>query len=287
MTVAIFGLGLIGGSIGRNLVKNSDYKVLGYDIDNATMLKAQAMGAIHEEINEENIKSADIVILAVTPNAAIKIMREICGKLKSGCVVADCCGNKRIIVQEMNRLKKLYDLEFVGMHPMAGREFSGLSHSTISLFENAYFILVPVHNSIEGLVKIKEMISYLGEIKIVISTADKHDKIISYTSQLAHIVSSAYIKNPISINHVGYSAGSFKDMTRVAKLNPQMWTELFLENKDNLIEQIDFFQKAIDEYRQALEKEDGEKLEELLKEGADMKEAAENARKIGVIDEKN
>lgn len=287
MTVAIFGLGLIGGSIGRNLVKKSAYRVIGYDIDNATLLKAQAMDAIHEEIDEENIKTADMVILAVTPNAAVKIMGEICGKLKSGCVVADCCGNKRMIVREMDRLKKLFDLEFVGMHPMAGREFSGLSHSTLSLFENAYFILVPVHNSIEGLVKIKEMISYLGDIKVVVSTAEKHDKIISYTSQLAHIVSSAYIKNPISINHVGFSAGSFKDMTRVAKLNPQMWRELFLENKENLIEQIDFFQKAINQYRQALEEGDGETLERLLTEGAEMKEAAENARKIGVIDEKN
>ncbi len=287
MTVAIFGLGLIGGSIGRNLVKKSGYKVIGYDIDNATLLKAQAMEAIHEEISEDNIKTADMVILAVTPNAAITIMGEICPKLKSNCVVADCCGNKRAIVKEMNRLKKLYDIEFVGMHPMAGREFSGLSHSTLSLFENAYFILVPVHNSIEGLLKIKEMISYLGDIKVVISTAEKHDKIISYTSQLAHIVSSAYIKNPLSQKHVGFSAGSFKDMTRVAKLNPQMWGELFFENKDNLIEQIDFFQNTMSEYRQALENGDGEKLERLLKEGADMKEAAENARKTGVIDDKN
>jgi len=287
MTVAIFGLGLIGGSIGRSLVKKSSYKIIGYDTDNATLLKAQAMDAIHEEIDEENIKTVDMVILAVNPNAAVKIMGEICSKLKSGCVVAVCCGNKRMVVNEMERLRKLYDLEFVGMHPMAGREYSGLSHSTLYLFENAYFILVPVHTSIEGLVKIKELITYLGDIKVVISTAEKHDKIISYTSQLAHIVSSAYIKNPISQKHAGYSAGSFKDMTRVAKLNPQMWKELFLENKDNLIEQIELFQKELSKFCQALAKDDGDKLEELLKEGADMKETAEIARKIGVVDDKN
>lgn len=285
MNVAIFGLGLIGGSIGRSLMKYSDYKIFGTDIDHNTVLKAQAMGAISEEITEENIKDSDIVILAVGVSDAITIMNSIVSKLKKGCIVTDCCGNKRKIIAEMEKLQKLYDVDFVGMHPMAGREFSGLSHSSVGLFEHSYIILVPVHTPIESLVKLKQLISYLGCEKVVVSNANKHDRIISYTSQLAHIVSSAYIKNPISAQHVGYSAGSFRDMTRVAKLNPDMWTELFLDNKDNLIGQIEILQKNLEDYKQALISSDSMLLNKLLTDGVIMKEGAENARKTGVIDD--
>ncbi len=285
MNVAIFGLGLIGGSIGRSLIKNSDYRIFGQDIDNNTVLKAIVMGAVHEEVNNENIKEADVVILAVCPSDAIVIMNNIVGKLKKGCIVADCCGNKRKIVKEMEKLSKLYEVDFVGMHPMAGREFSGLSHSTVGLFERSYIILIPVHTDIESVLKLKELISYLGCDNVVISKADKHDKMIAYTSQLAHIVSSSYIKNPLSALHVGYSAGSFRDMTRVAKLNPDMWTELFLENRDNLVEQIDILQQHIAEYRQAIADNDSITLNKLLTDGVIMKEGAENARKAGVIDD--
>lgn len=285
MNVAIFGLGLIGGSIGRSLVKYSDYRVFGQDIDNNTVLKAVVMGAIHEQVNDDNIRQADIVILALCPSDAISIMHQIVGKLKKGCIVADCCGNKRRIVAEMKELSKVYDVDFIGMHPMAGREFSGLSHSTVGLFERSYIILIPVHTDIDSVLKLKELISYLGCDNVVISEAEKHDKIIAYTSQLAHVVSSAYIKNPLSALHVGYSAGSFRDMTRVAKLNPDMWTELFLENRDNLVEQIDILQQHIAEYRTAIANNDSIMLRKLLADGVIMKENAENARKAGVVDD--
>lgn len=280
MIIAIYGMGLIGGSIGRTIVKNTGHYVIAADIDPAAMLKAKMLGACHEEIDEMNISSADIIIIAVNPYQTLDILEELPTKVKSGAVIIDTCGIKRSIVSKMEGLKSIYpEIEFLGVHPMAGREFSGISHSTTSLFEKAYFIITPVHTGIEALVKIKTLFKEMGCEGVVTASADYHDRVIAYTSQLAHIVSSSYVKSPMSREHHGFSAGSFKDLTRVAKLNPIMWTQLFLSNKDYLLEEISQLIEHLSEYKEAIAEGNFQELQKLLSEGVIRKEYADKLAK--------
>ncbi|MDD7458205.1 MAG: prephenate dehydrogenase [Clostridia bacterium] len=283
MNIAIFGLGLIGGSIGRSIIKNTDNVVYGYDVDSESLLKAKMLKAINHTLKEEDYDKMDMVIVATNPKIAIEIINEVSPKLNDGAVVVDCCGNKRIVVDEMKRLAKKYPkIKYYGGHPMAGREFSGIAHSTSNLLDRAFFILVTVNGDILTTASLKAFWISLGCLNVVITDSETHDEIISYTSQLAHVVSSAYIKNPLSQKHVGYSAGSFRDMTRVAKLNPTMWAELMIENRDNLVWQIEDLIKNLQEYKTAIDNGDEEGLKLLLQQGNDLKESAEKSRKNGV-----
>lgn len=280
MNIAVVGLGLIGGSLGRAIVKKTAHKVFGYDVDPAVMLKAELMQAYHEPLSDENSSDIDLILFAVRPAAAVASMRGFVGKLKDGAIVLDCCGTKRKIAAEMRALADTYpDIHFIGGHPMAGREYSGISHSTAGLFEKAYMIITPVSASIEARAAVKSLFKELGCEDTVITTPDRHDKIIAYTSQLAHVVSSAFVKSPTSGEHAGFSAGSFRDLTRVAKLDAAMWTELFLDNADNLTGEIDGIIKNLADYREAIANKDGARLEALLTEGTQRKEEAEQLRK--------
>lgn len=279
MNIGIIGLGLIGGSIGRAIKKKTNHVVYGLDKDEKTMIKATLVEAIDYNLDDTNIKEIDILIIALYPKAIIDCIKEYAPKLKDGAIIIDCGGNKREICSFMEQMHIKYpSIEFIGGHPMAGREFSGFSHSTASLFEKATMLMVPIHNSIETLYKVKEFILELGFEGVVITNPTEHDEMISFTSQLAHIVSSSYIKNPLTTTHYGFSAGSFKDMTRVAKLNPEMWTEIMLDNKDYLVEQIDVLTKNLEDYKKALQENDEEKLSTLLDEGRAIKEEAEKLR---------
>lgn len=279
MNIGIIGLGLIGGSIGRAIKKKTNHVVYGLDKDEKTMIKATLVEAIDAPLDDANVKDVDILIIALYPKAIIDCIKEYAPKLKDGAIIIDCGGNKREICKFMEQMHITYpNIDFIGGHPMAGREFSGFSHSTASLFEKATMLMVPIHNSIETLYKVKEFILELGFEGVVITNPIEHDEMISFTSQLAHIVSSSYIKNPLTTTHYGFSAGSFKDMTRVAKLNPEMWTEIMLDNKDYLVEQIDVLTKNLEDYKKALQENDEEKLSTLLDEGRAIKEEAEKLR---------
>ena len=279
MNIGIIGLGLIGGSIARATMKYTDNKVYGFDIDENAIIKAEMMNAIVEPINENNVKDIDMIIVALNLSPTIKVLEKICPYLKDGAIVTDICGVKRPIIEVMQTLSEKYpNLKFCGVHPMAGREFSGISHSSANLFERAYIVIVPIYDDIEVLAKIKSFYKSILAQDVQICNADYHDRMIAYTSQLAHIVSSAYIKDPNSSEHAGFSAGSFRDLTRVAKLNPNMWDELFMANKDNLVECIDNIIKELTLYRNSIENED-QNLRELLQDGVDKKELAEQARK--------
>ena len=284
MKIGIIGLGLIGGSIGRSIKKNTSHIVYGRDIDSEVVLKAKLIKAIDYSLEETDFKKLDILLVATNPMVAVNIIKEVSPKLKKGAVLMDCCGTKKVVVNCMMELKDKYPIYYIGGHPMAGREFSTISHSTANLLDRAYFIVVPVSADIKVLAFIKEFLLSLGCLNMVITSAKKHDEIISYTSQLAHIVSSCYIKNPLYKQHVGYSAGSFRDMTRVAKLNPSMWTELMMENSQNLIEQIDNIILHLQQYKQALEG-DGSMLYSLLEEGNTLKEEADKLHRQGVNDD--
>ena len=281
MKIAIFGMGLIGGSLGRAILKSTDNEVFGFDIDKSALQKADLLGAQTRSLDFENdMRDVDMAIFALCPRVAIESMKNVVPQLKDGAIVMDICGNKRIIVDEMVELEKQFpNLFFIGSHPMAGREFSGIAHSSANLFENAYIVLTPVSQDIAKLSAVKNLFLKLGANDVEICSADKHDEMIAYTSQLAHIVSSSYVKNGHSSTHAGFSAGSFRDLTRVAKLDPNMWAELFVENKDNLVGDIDEIIKHLQEYRDAIADGDEERLKALLADGVKQKEAAETARK--------
>lgn len=283
MKIGIIGLGLIGGSIGRATKLKTPHEVYGRDKDRGAVLKAELLNAVDREMAEADVAELDLLIVALPLSATLAAIKENAPKLKSGATLIDCCGDKREVAAEMKRQsQKRPDVNFAGVHPMAGREWSGISHSTATLFEHAYFILTPVAASLDALTALKAYFSALGAEGTAVATAAEHDKIISYTSQLAHIVSSAYVKNPLSEAHVGFSAGSFRDMTRVAKLDPDMWTELFLSNKENLIENLDVFIGHLKEYRDAIDRSDAEELRRLLADGVKMKEQAEKLRRQGI-----
>ncbi len=270
MTIGVVGLGLIGGSIAKALKKNTPHTVLGYDTDESVMKKALLVGACDGVLNDVSL--LDILIVALYPSATVEYIKSVAAKLKPTATVIDADGVKGYVCKELFPLAKEYGFTFIGGHPMAGMEFSGFDYSKEALFNNASMILVPDTNvKITVLEEIKELFLSLGFTRIQISTADEHDKMIALTSQLAHILSSAYVKSPSAINHKGFSAGSFQDMTRVARLNEKMWTELFFENKENLLIEIDGLIERLKEYKTALYQDDTETMFMLLKEGRERK----------------
>ncbi len=280
MKIGIVGLGLIGGSLGRAIVSKNQDKVYAFDIDHKAMLSGKLLSAYHEGLNDENIAEMDIVFFTLYPNALSKCLDEYCAKLKNGCLVCDCCGNKRRVVEQMKELAKKYPkLEFISTHPMAGREFSGVSHSTTTLFDKASMILVPVKASLSSIAMLKSYSLSLGFGRVVMSTADEHDEIIAFTSQLAHLVSSSYIKSERASKFFGFSAGSFKDMTRVARLSPEMWTQLTLDNADFLVEELNSFIQHLTEYKSALENKDYDYMKKLLADGNEKKILSEKMRR--------
>ncbi len=275
MNIGIVGLGLMGGSFGRTLIKKTNNKVFGYDINASVMLKAEMMSAFNEPLTEENAKSLDMLIISVYQEAFKDCLYKFLPYLKKGAIVIDFCGVKRSIISTMQEAQKQYkDVIFIGGHPMAGREFSGIERSTTTLFDKASMILVPVNADIFTLDDIKKFYLNLGFLEVVITTADNHDKMIAFTSQLCHIVSNAFIKNDTASEHFGYSAGSYKDLTRVARLNPKMWSGLMIDNSDKLTEELDELIVNLQEYLKALKNSDKAGLEELLSDG--------NQRKIQI-----
>lgn len=280
MKIGIVGLGLIGGSLGRAIINKTGNTVYAFDLDKKAMTYGKLLKAYHHELNKENVKEMDIIFFSLYPNALKKALDEYCSLLKDGCLVVDCCGNKRRIVKQMQELSKKYkNLQFISSHPMAGREFSGINHSTINLFDKASMILVNVNSNIRTLSNFKAFCLTLGFGEVVITTADKHDEIIAFTSQLAHLVSSSYIKSDRASGYLGFSAGSFRDMTRVARLSSEMWAELTIDNADFLVEELDSFITHLTEYKEALRNKDLNKMKELLEDGNQRKLLSEKMRR--------
>ena len=280
MKVGIVGLGLIGGSLGRAIVKNTDATVYAYDISKRAMLDGKLLSAYHFELDENAVKDIDILFLSLYPDALEVELEKYAPLLKQGALVVDCCGNKRRVVDQMRVLADQYPhLSFISSHPMAGREFSGVNHSTATLFDKASMILVPVKADIKTIQKLKEFSLSIGFGSVVITSAKEHDRIIAYTSQLAHLVSSSYIKSPTAVEFMGFSAGSFRDMTRVARLSPDMWAELTVDNKDFLVKEINELINNLQDYKEALQNGDKEKMKSLLADGNQKKLQSEKMRR--------
>ena len=272
MTVGICGLGLIGGSMAK-AYKESGHRVLGYDLNEATLGYCSLAGITDGVLDENSIPECDLIFIALYPVSAIKYLEEIAPLVRKNATVIDLCGTKAKICECGFALARKYGFTFVGGHPMAGTQYSGIKHARASLFKNAPMVLVPpVYDNIAFLDGIKQLLAPAGFGKFSITTADEHDRMIAFTSQLAHVVSNAYVKTPTAQNHKGFSAGSYKDLTRVAWLNENMWTELFLENKEPLLYELEYIIASLSEYKVAIENDDADTLCQLLKDGRLAKE---------------
>ena len=265
--VGVIGLGLMGASFGRVLVKNG-YEVFGADKSEEVMKKALLANAYTQRLTTENASELDLLVVAIYPRDFEKAAKQYLPYLKKGAILSDFCGNKRIVKDAMERLAKSRpDLVYAGGHPMAGREWSGVEHSSVRLFDGASMILVPVTEDLFALAELKKFYLSLGFGEVVVTTAEKHDEMIAYTSQLCHVVSNAFIKSESAREHCGYSAGSYRDLTRVARLDPDMWSELMTDNRDCLKKELRTLIGALEKYADALEKGNEGELRALLAEG--------------------
>jgi len=272
MNVGIVGLGLIGGSFAKALTK-SNHTVIGYDINQSITDYAKMLGVVKLELDKSTLTQCNVVFLCITPDAAIEYLQSNAENISKDTIICDCCGTKRKICKVGFELAEKHGFTFIGGHPMAGIQFSGFKHSSAELFKDTSMILVPKQNEdIAVLDKLHKLLTEVGFSSFSLTNAQNHDKIIAYTSQLAHVVSNAYVKSPTAQNHHNYSAGSYKDLTRVAKLNEDMWTELFNENSDHLATEIDILINELSKYRDALVEKDNEKLHKLLRDGRIRKE---------------
>ena len=270
--IGIVGLGLIGGSFAK-AYHAAGHKVLAFDTDEAILDFARLSGNVDDVLSRENLKDCDLILICVYPQAAVDFLEAEGPYFGKHPIVIDCCGTKRVLTEAGMAAAKRHGFTFVGGHPMAGTQYSGLKHARKDMYKGAPMVIVPPTNDdIDLLMRIKELLEPVGFRSITVSSAEEHDEMIAFTSQLAHVISSAYIKSPTARAHKGFSAGSYKDMTRVAWLNPDMWTELFLDNKENLVHEIDLLIEHLSEYKEAIAAEDSETLRKLLQEGKTLKE---------------
>lgn len=272
MKVGILGLGLIGGSLARA------YALEGHTVyaiqRNESMLSfAMLAGAVHGKLNEQTIPECDLILLAIYPGGSASWLEKNAHLISPDALVIDCCGIKREICQRCFPLAHQYGFTFVGGHPMAGSQFSGFKYSRANLFEGQPMVLVPpVFDDIQLLDRVKEALRPCHFGFFSVTTAENHDKMIAFTSQMPHILSNAFIKSPTALSHKGFSAGSYRDLTRVAWLNAPMWAELFMENKDFVLYELDYYINSLTKYRDAIAADDLQTLTVLLDEGKKRKE---------------
>lgn len=276
MIVGIVGLGQMGGSFAKAVKQRTSHTVLGCDINKSAFLAAKMFSAIDGELTRERLSECDIVIIATYPKSTVEYIRENAPFFNSSGVVLDCGGTKAMVCSEVLPIAEQYGFRFIGAHPMAGVAAFGFESSKDTMFVRASIILTPFTGTDIALVSyVSRFFMELGFSRTPILSPQEHDEMIAYTSQLAHVVSSAYIQNPLAMRHKGYSAGSFRDLTRVAKLNAPMWTELFLENSDNLADEIDILTERLRSYSAAIRAHDAKTLQSLLEAGTRAKLASE------------
>jgi prephenate dehydrogenase len=277
MKALIAGLGLIGGSMAKALSIYTDYEIYGCDRNLAVVRQALEGGAIHAAFLPEDLGEIDLMFVALRPGDAIRFLKDALLKMKPGALAADLSGVKRCVVQAVDPVARDRGVRFIGAHPMAGREVSGYLNSDASLFKNAPLILTPVDGKPCGATEeISELAIKIGFGRAVVCTPEAHDRMIAYTSQLAHVTSSAYVMSPSAPGHSGFSAGSFRDMTRVARLDADMWAELFDLNHDALSLELGGLIGRLQEIKHAVDGRDQARLCAILSEG--------NRRKLSLIE---
>ena len=272
MKVGILGLGLIGGSMARAYAV-AGHTVYAADLDESTLSFAMLSGAVHGRLDEETIPACELLLLAIYPGGSAKWLEDNGRLVDSGALVLDLCGIKQEVCKRCFPVARKYGFTFVGGHPMAGSHFSGFKYSRADLYKGAPMVLVPPRfDDIDLLQRVKDAMAPCGFGMFSVTTAEEHDRMIAFTSQMPHVLSNAFIKSPTARNHKGFSAGSYKDLTRVAWLNAPMWSELFLENRENLLFELNTYLDNLTAYRDALENRDEKTLTALLEEGKKAKE---------------
>jgi prephenate dehydrogenase len=273
MNVGIVGLGLIGGSMAKAYKASGDWKVLGFDRDVSTLSFSILAGAVDTPLSKDNIAECDLVLLALYPSATCEYIIENAALFKKDATVIDLCGTKEKVCAVGFEQAAIHGFTFIGGHPMAGTHNSGFKYSKANMFSGAPMVIVPPRfDDINLLDRVKKLLAPCAFGKFSVTTPGQHDKMIAFTSQLAHAVSNAYVKSPTAQGHKGFSAGSYKDLTRVAKLNENMWAELFLENRENMIFELDSIINSLTEYKDAIQNNDFDRLRDLLRDGRIAKE---------------
>lgn len=272
MIVGVLGLGLIGGSIARSYAKEG-HTVYGAEKDRSVLSFAQLAGVVAGELTEQTLPECDLLILCIYSDGVCEYLEKMGRFISPDTLVLDSCGIKEEVCRRCFPIAKKYGFTFVGGHPMAGSHNSGFKYSRSNLFQGAPMVLVPERfDDPELLSRVEDALSPCRFGSFSITTATEHDKMIAFTSQMPHIVSNAYIKSPTALQHRGFSAGSYKDLTRVAWLNPQMWAQLFLNNRNNILSELDFYIDSLNKYRNAILNQDEKTLIALLDEGRRRKE---------------
>ena len=275
MNVGIVGLGLIGGSMAKSIKARTGHTVYGVDLGAETMTMARMCGAIDAPLTDDNLGACDLILIAIRPQAAIDWVKSHAAAISKSAIVVDLCGVKRSVVAAIAPVAEQYSFAYIGGHPMAGRERGGFTAATDDLYVGASMILTPdKRTDMQLLETLKAFFLDVGFAGLTFSTPEEHDRIIAFTSQLAHIASSAYVKSPEAQRRRGFSAGSFQDMTRVARLDEDMWTELFLADADYLTSELEVLVGHLNEYLDALKNRDAEQLRALLRDGREKKATA-------------
>lgn len=286
MRVGIVGLGLIGGSFAR-AYRSLGATVYALDTDRDTM-DASMIETVEAPLDDASIPSCDLIILAAYPEACLEWLEEHAEKLgrisdpdtSRGPIVIDTAGVKEAVCARAFELARVNGFAFVGTHPMAGTQFSGFAHARADLFRGAPMVLVPPETDdarrLTLLDRVHTLLATVGFGSFSVTSPEEHDRVIAFTSQLAHVVSNAYVKSPTARAHHGFSAGSYRDLTRVAHLNPGMWAELMMDDAKNLSQEIASLIEALDAYRLALEAGDRDRLRMLLAEGDRIKRALDD-----------
>lgn len=296
LTVGVLGLGLIGGSFAKAYA-SAGHRVLAFDTDAETMAAA-SVETVSGVLDDSTLASCDLIILAAYPGACLAWIEAHAERLAeasaaaagnrakdaapAGPLVIDAAGVKRAICARAFDLAAAFGFSFVGAHPMAGSEHAGFAHARADLFHGAPMVLVPPPvDDIERLLlldRAHRLLAPVGFGTYSVTTPEAHDRIIAFTSQLAHVVSNAYVKSPTAQEHHGFSAGSYRDLTRVAHLHPAMWAELMSDNATFLISELDQIIGALGQYRDALAAADTERLRALLAEGDRIKRALDDSK---------
>ncbi len=272
MKVGILGLGLIGGSMARAYAK-AGHHVLAADTDKDIFSFAQLAGAVHGHLCADNVANCDLILLAIYPAGCIAWLEENAHFISSQALVMDLCGTKENICRQCFPLAQKFGFTFLGAHPMAGSHHSGFKYSRSNLFQGAPMVLVPHRfDDMQLLDTAKRALAPCNFGSFSVCTAEEHDKRIAFTSQMPHVLSNAFIKSPTALSHKGFSAGSYKDFTRVAWLNPQMWAELCMENRENMLFELETYIQSLQAYQSALQAQDLITLTALLESGKQRKQ---------------
>ncbi len=272
MNVGVLGLGLIGGSMARAFSK-AGHTVFAAEKDENISTFAMLAGAVNDDLTKENTGKCDLILLAIYPEGSAAWLEENARFVSPAALVMDLCGIKEEICKRCFPLAEKYGFTFVGAHPMAGSHYSGFKYSRSNLFQGAPMVLVPPRfDDMQLLERVKEALAPCNFGSFSVCTAEEHDRLIAFTSQMPHVLSNAYIKSPTALRHRGYSAGSYKDLTRVAWLNAKMWAELCMENRENMLFELDTYIESLKSYQKALQEQDMDTLTRLLDEGRQRKE---------------